>query len=82
MFGYLRPADEDASIGVILNYSPNDLDAMITLPPELAEASLIDRWNDEHIPVANGGTLTVPVPAWGFRILQADTAESYHWGHG
>jgi glycosidase len=81
MFGYLRPAEGEGSIGVILNYSPNDLDATVTLPPELTGAPLVDLWNDERIPATRGGTLTVSVPAWGFRLLQMETVATYQRGN-
>jgi cyclomaltodextrinase / maltogenic alpha-amylase / neopullulanase len=77
MFGYLRPADDDASIAVILNYSTNDINATVALPPELAGVALTDLWTGEQFPPANGDMLTVSVPAWGFRAVQANRAAAY-----
>ncbi len=76
MFGYLRPAENDASMGVILNYSPNDIEATVTLPPELAGVPLVDRWNDDQVDASTTGTLTLSVPAWGCRVLQPEHAAS------
>jgi hypothetical protein len=72
MFGYLRPMEGDASIGVILNYSAKDLDAVMTLPAQLTGVPLVDLWTGADIPQPpNDDALSLSVPAWECRILQA-----------
>jgi hypothetical protein len=54
---------------VVLNFSADEIEATVSLPPELAAADLIDLWTGELLSPPVSGRLTVPLPAWGFRVL-------------
>ena len=77
-FGYLRPsltgASDDPTVVVVLNFGAGPLDAVVTLPVDLADlpgGELVDLTTDETMPGPTGATLAVPMPAWGARILRA-----------
>jgi len=74
LFGYLRyRAAGGSPVLVLLNVSPAELDATVPLPDAFAgilgRGELTDLYARERIRVAVADHLTVPMPAWGIRIL-------------
>jgi cyclomaltodextrinase / maltogenic alpha-amylase / neopullulanase len=77
LIGYFRHGKTtDPSILVLLNFSGDDVEAMLELPTESADMAhpqnLIDLYADEQIPVAGADRNTISMPAWGVRILRGD----------
>jgi cyclomaltodextrinase len=75
MFGYLR-LGKCAPILVLLNFSGDAVEATVALPAEIAGfgGELTDLYADEQAPVAGEDQLTIPMPAWGVRILTSTVA--------
>jgi glycosidase len=72
LFGYLRQGEGAAPIVVVVNYSPDELDANISLPADVVGARLTDLWTDESIAADNGDILTIPMLPWAILILRVD----------
>ncbi len=74
LFGYLRHAEAaDPPVLVLLNFSGASVEAQVPLPAEFAGLArgnaLTDLLADERVLVAGPDPLTLPVPAWGARML-------------
>jgi cyclomaltodextrinase len=73
LFTYLRNYERDSTVLVILNFSGDDLEAVVDLPRRtsgrLRVSELTDLWSGEAFPPPSQGKLMVPVPGWGFRFL-------------
>lgn len=74
LFAYLRSgAPTDAPVLVVLNFSGDPVEATLSLPPAAhgfgQGGTLSDLMAGETIGVAAADTPTIPVPAWGVRIL-------------
>ena len=77
-FAYLRTVEGAQPVIVVLNFSPADLEAVVSLPELIAElfrsAELFDLWSGEAIGTSDGSRLNVSIPRWGFRFVSG--------GHG
>jgi cyclomaltodextrinase / maltogenic alpha-amylase / neopullulanase len=74
LFAYLRTAENGQEpVVVLLNFSGNDLEAVVALPEATAasfgDGALTDLWSGEPVPAVTGGRVTVAIPGWGFRVL-------------
>jgi glycosidase len=74
-FTYLRSDDGACPVVVSLNFSAIAVEALITLPEEIAAAfggrDLIDQWGGAPLAPLDGARMNVLVPAWGWRIVAA-----------
>ena len=74
LFGYLRHGDPaDPPVLVLLNFSRDGVQAQVPLPAGFAEfaqrGELTDLYANERVPLTGGDRLSIPVPAWGIRVL-------------
>lgn len=71
---YLEPAEQPML--VLLNFSDQELQAEISLPESFASLgqaeTLNDLLNDQAVEIGRGARLSVPMPAWGARILSGE----------
>jgi glycosidase len=75
VFGFLRPAaDPSKALAVLLNFGNESVDATLDLSilrGSQGTEMFLDLYNDETDQVDGGAVVTVPMPAWGIRILEA-----------
>lgn len=72
VFAYLRMDDGGSPVLVLLNFSADDLEASVALPPAVAGAfggGVIDLQSGASNSAVSGGRVTAPVRGWGFRLL-------------
>jgi glycosidase len=74
VYGYVRYVEpDDQPVLVLLNFSDQELAAEVPLPEAFAALgqadALKDLLRDETVGITGGAALTVPMPAWGARIL-------------
>jgi glycosidase len=79
IYSYVRYVDKnERPILVVLNFSDEELQAEIALPEAFGDIgqaeSLNDLLHDEAVAVRSGEALSVPMPAWGARILSMPEA--------
>ena len=74
LFAYLRGTQNgDEPVVVLLNFSGDDIEAVVELPEVTAVSfegsELIDLWSGEAVPAAASRRVTVAIPGWGLRFL-------------
>jgi glycosidase len=82
LFAYQRGGEDGRGQGervatplviVLLNFSGNDVEAVVDLPEvtavSFAGSELTDLWSGDSIPAVAGGRVTTRMPRWGFRFL-------------